>query len=529
MLPVGTTLQSGKYRIDRYLSSGGFGNTYVATNVFFDEQVAIKEFFLKGISGRDGESMTVSVSIPTNRQQFQEQNEKFKKEAYRLRKLKNDHIVTVHDLFDENGTTYYVMDFIEGESLSARLKRTATPIGEAEALNILQQVLDALDAVHQHGIFHLDIKPANIMVDANGHATLIDFGASKQTKQDGGATTSTGLCYTPGYAPIEQMSQNLSQFGPWTDIYSLGASLYYILTLHPLPSPAELLEDDGALVMDDSISQCTQQLIRRMMTPIRTKRPQSVAEVKALMEATPMPKPPKNITQPESEETVILTPQAPTTDEETQVITPQEPKTPVQPQPTPEPNSPMEPEPTPEPTAYDDEEASTSPKKLIGIIAAVAVVAVIMGAVFLLPGKEEAPAAPTPSEIAQTAADATANNQAQQPTKRPQQTVIENYQTSVGKCRYEGEVNADGVPHGTGKATFADGRSYAGHFVNGKMEGEGVFLMKSGDKFEGEIKDNFFLKGRYITNDGSYFEGTFEKGNPKDGIWYDKNGNKIAQ
>ena len=110
MLPVGTMLQGGKYRIDRYLSSGGFGNTYVATNVFFDECVAIKEFFLKGISDRDGDSITVSVSIPSNRKQFDEQNEKFKKEAYRLRKLKNEHIVAVHDLFEENGTAYYVMD-----------------------------------------------------------------------------------------------------------------------------------------------------------------------------------------------------------------------------------------------------------------------------------------------------------------------------------------------------------------------------------------------------------------------------------
>lgn len=202
MLPVGTLLQNGKYRIERYLSSGGFGNTYVATNVEFEERVAIKEFFMRGISERDDDSISVSVSNELNSEQFTGQKEKFKKEARRLRRLKEEHIVSVHDLFEENGTAYYVMDFIEGESLSSRLKRTGKPLSETEALNILNQVLDALDTVHAEGIFHLDIKPANIMIDNHGQAMLIDFGASKQTKQEGGATTSTGLCYTPGYAQI---------------------------------------------------------------------------------------------------------------------------------------------------------------------------------------------------------------------------------------------------------------------------------------------------------------------------------------
>ena len=282
MLPVGTVL-NGKYRIDRYLASGGFGNTYAAYNLFLEEEVAVKEFYIRGVTQRDGDSVSVSVSNEENLTQFIDQKTKFMKEARRLRRLKNDHIVRVHDLFEENGTAYYIMDFVNGESLSSRLKRTGQPIGEQESLNILGQVLDALAVVHQQGIFHLDIKPANIMVDHEGNALLIDFGASKQIKQEGGATTSTGLCYTPGYAPIEQMTQNFNQFGPWTDIYSLGASLYYMLTLHPLPSPADLLENEILLQMDDTVSPRTQQIVRRMMAPVRTKRPQSVAEVKCLL------------------------------------------------------------------------------------------------------------------------------------------------------------------------------------------------------------------------------------------------------
>ena len=116
MLKVGTILR-GTYRIDSYLSSGGFGNTYVATNIEFDERVAIKEFFMKGVTQRDDNQTTVSVSNLENTNSFQEQKEKFKKEARRLRKLQNEHIVKVHDMFDENGTAYYVMDYVDGESL----------------------------------------------------------------------------------------------------------------------------------------------------------------------------------------------------------------------------------------------------------------------------------------------------------------------------------------------------------------------------------------------------------------------------
>ena len=191
MLQVGTVLR-GIYRIDSYLSSGGFGNTYVATNIEFEERVAIKEFFMKGVTQRDNNQTTVSVSNTENHNSFLEQREKFKKEARRLRQLNNPHIVRVHDLFEENGTAYYVMDHVDGENLSDRLKRTGKPMTEAEVNEILPQVLDALKTVHDAGIWHLDLKPANIMVDKSGNVKLIDFGASKQLNAQKGGATSTG-------------------------------------------------------------------------------------------------------------------------------------------------------------------------------------------------------------------------------------------------------------------------------------------------------------------------------------------------
>ena len=179
MLKVGTILR-GMYRIDSYLSSGGFGNTYVATNIEFEERVAIKEFFMKGVTQRDDNQTTISVSNAENHNSFLEQKEKFKKEARRLRKLKNEHIVKVHDLFEENGTAYYVMDYVDGENLAERLKRTGRSMTESEVRLILPQILDALKAVHDAGIWHLDLKPANILLEKGGNVKLIDFGASKQ-------------------------------------------------------------------------------------------------------------------------------------------------------------------------------------------------------------------------------------------------------------------------------------------------------------------------------------------------------------
>lgn len=285
MLRVGTFLR-GIYRIDRYLSSGGFGNTYVATNVEFDEIVAIKEFFIKGVSQRDGNNTTVSVSNSDNTKLFDSQLQKFKKEARRIRKLKNEHIVQVHDLFEENGTAYYVMDYIDGESLSERMDRTHKPLSENDVLKFYPQILDALQAVHSKGIFHLDLKPGNIMVDANGNVKLIDFGASKQQSNSEGAkdSNSTLICFTNGYAPREQMERNFEKIGPWTDIYALGATLYALLTHQQPPMPTDIDDDRSsdkhlALPLPSNVSDETRDLILKLMKTDRLDRPQSVDEL----------------------------------------------------------------------------------------------------------------------------------------------------------------------------------------------------------------------------------------------------------
>ena len=287
MLQVGTILH-GTYKVESYLASGGFGNTYLAKNIEFDETYAIKEFFVKGVCQRDGNSTTISVSNAENTNSFEQQREKFKKEARRLRSLSNPHIVKVYDLFEENGTAYYVMDYVDGENLSARLKRTNAPLAESEVRNYLNQILDGLEAIHNEGMFHLDIKPANIMVDSHNVVKLIDFGASKQQSKVGGATMSTGISYTNGYAPSEQMAQSYDKFGPWTDFYALGATVYKLLTNQDPPSVSDLSEDETedkhlALPMPN-VSEEMKKLVVWMMQVNRLKRPKNVGEIRRILQ-----------------------------------------------------------------------------------------------------------------------------------------------------------------------------------------------------------------------------------------------------
>ena len=284
MLPVGYTL-AGRYRIERYISSGGFGNTYLARDINLDAVVAVKEFFMQGDTHRATDRVTVSVSNPAKGQLFKEQLRKFNTEARRIRSLQSDHIVRVTDLLQANGTSYYVMDYIQGETLAGKLQRTHGALPEQEIWQILHQLLDALDTVHRAGLFHLDLKPANIMVNQAGKVVLIDFGASKQISASGdGATNSTALCYTPGYAPTEQIDQQADKIGAWTDIYALGATLYKLATNEHPPLPSNLMnEGTSAFHFGPGVSHPLRQLITLMMHPALSQRPPSIAAVRGVV------------------------------------------------------------------------------------------------------------------------------------------------------------------------------------------------------------------------------------------------------
>ena len=278
-LQPNTTLQGGKYRIERLLGQGGFGITYLAEQMYSHRQVAIKELFIanqgQAINGRNGNYVTVTNIA--NQVVFDKHREKFKKEASRLAMLRHKNIVRVYEWFEENGTVYYVMDFIEGESLRDKLNREGA-LSESIVMNYLHQLFSALQVVHEKNIWHLDIKPENIMVDRNNHVYLIDFGASKHIEQSiGTLTTSSMLAYTPGYFPPEQSAITIRNIGAWTDIYALGATLYNLLTRRNPPTFDVIISEGlNAFSFPTNISSKTQDLITWMMKVNRHERPQSI-------------------------------------------------------------------------------------------------------------------------------------------------------------------------------------------------------------------------------------------------------------
>lgn len=277
-LPINTFLQGGKYRIVRFIDSGGFGCTYEAEHVMLEKKVAIKEFFVKDFCNRDETTARITIGTQSKRGLVDKLKKKFIDEAKALCRLQHPGIVSVSDVFEENGTAYFVMDYIEGQSY-AKMVDKCGPLPEEKALVYIRQVAEALRVVHENHRLHLDIKPGNIMIDAaTGHAILIDFGTSKQYDELDGENTSTLVGRTPGYAPLEQMGNDVVKFTPATDIYALGATFYKLLTgITPLSSNllacGEKLEPLPA-----TISLSTRKAIASAMQLNRNERPQTVAD-----------------------------------------------------------------------------------------------------------------------------------------------------------------------------------------------------------------------------------------------------------
>ena len=236
-----TTLQSGKYKIIRVLGQGGFGITYLAEQVMLGRKVAIKEFFYKDYCDREEGTSHVTLGTQSNRETVMRFREKFLKEARTISQLDHPNIIKIHDIFEENNTAYYVMEYIEGENLSELVKRQGA-LPEATAVAYIKKVADALAYIHARSINHLDVKPGNIMLRQHDQQiVLIDFGLSKQYDEVGSQTSSTPVGVSQGYAPVEQYSPGgVPTFSPSTDIYSMGATLYWLIIGKTPPNANEI-------------------------------------------------------------------------------------------------------------------------------------------------------------------------------------------------------------------------------------------------------------------------------------------------
>jgi len=297
-LKAGAQLQNGKYKIERFINSGGFGCTYEGVHTMLDTKVAIKEFFVKDFCNRDEATSHITIGTESKRALVAKLRKKFVEEAKILfKELHHPGIVRVTDIFEENGTAYYVMDYIEGRSLNDIVK-TQGKLSESDALRYIRQAGDALAYVHSQNMLHLDVKPGNIMIDSiSDKAVLIDFGTSKQYDEVEGENTSTLMGKTPGFAPPEQMGNDVVKFTPATDIYSLGATLYKLLTGITPPSATQLISGEELEPMPKAVSENTRKAVEQAMLLNKNKRPQTVAEFLDILQqggkqiATPKPQP----------------------------------------------------------------------------------------------------------------------------------------------------------------------------------------------------------------------------------------------
>ena len=242
-LKTNSRLQSGKYRIIRVLGQGGFGITYHAENILLGKKVAIKEFFPKDFCGRDNTSH-LTLGTQNNAETVSKLKNRFLKEAENISKLNHPGIVHIHHIFEENNTAYYVMDYIDGENLNEIVKRSG-PLSEGKAVKYIEKVGEALEYIHSRNMTHFDVKPANIVIRRkDDEPILIDFGLSKQYDVHGDATSTLMQGISQGYSPIELYNYGaVSTFSPQTDVYSLGATLLYLVSGKVPPQPSSIIEN----------------------------------------------------------------------------------------------------------------------------------------------------------------------------------------------------------------------------------------------------------------------------------------------
>jgi serine/threonine protein kinase len=315
-LPAGTRL--GEFEVLSLLGVGGFGIVYLAFDHQLEREVAVKEYMPASMAGRT-ETMHVSLRSKSDAEIFALGLRSFVNEAKLLARFDHPSLIKVHRFWEANGTAYMAMPVLRGRTLKEiRQGRQSleSPIDERWLRGLLEPLLGALELLHGQGVYHRDIAPDNIQVESDGRPVLLDFGAARRVIIDKTQTLTAIL--KPAYAPIEQYAEagGVKQ-GPWTDLYSLGATLHYMLLARPPePATARAVSDDAAPLASQKIEGCGESFLHTvdwMLAPRPADRPQSVAALRAVLGGkAPLPqrRPVDAVSAAQWEPTLIVPPGA---------------------------------------------------------------------------------------------------------------------------------------------------------------------------------------------------------------------------
>ncbi len=278
-LPPGTQLM--EFEVREVLGAGGFGVVYRAFDQTTQREVAIKEYMPASLVDRD-DTAQVALRSEFDRTAFADGLKNFILEARILTRFDHPSLLKVHRFWEANGTAYMAMNLVQGQTLKEVRRRAKVPPSEGEIIALALALLGAIDVLHNEGVFHRDIAPDNIIIERDGRPVLLDFGAARQIVSD--RTQALDVIVKPAYAPIEQYSNSsrVTQ-GPWTDIYALGATLYFLLHGHPpTPATSRILAEPAPLDRASlpAYGERFLQAVEWMMAPRPSDRPQNAAEAR---------------------------------------------------------------------------------------------------------------------------------------------------------------------------------------------------------------------------------------------------------
>jgi TPR repeat protein len=292
--PLTPETQLEYFKILKYLARGAFGITYMALDTKRNRPVVIKEYFPSVSAFRSGSASQVSLLSGDHSNDYQEGLRRFKREAMTLNEFKHPNIVEVIAYFEANNTAYFVMEYVEGESLADKLiAKNGEPFTEAEINRDFLPILKGLKQIHSIDLLHLDIKPDNIIQTKFGEPLLIDFGGARFATGQASHDHSS-MVATTGYAPPEQYSLSQEQT-PASDIYAFGMTLYQLMTgckqgdlpdskdrqnalLENMPDPLKPIRE-----VAKGYSETLYKIVEASTQIRKTARPDSVTSVNSFM------------------------------------------------------------------------------------------------------------------------------------------------------------------------------------------------------------------------------------------------------